>query len=343
MQLIDLIFMYCRQCGKEVAQDAKFCPFCGYNMNSVPVPPATAQPAQPGMPAVPTPPVSQYHVTQIGKRFLHLILDWIFSLITFVLVVFIISAVAPHFFGSGLYYFLSFFYIIIYYLVFESIWQRTPAKWLTKTKVVMNDGSKPDFMHILGRTFSRIIPFESLSFLFSPVGWHDRFSGTLVVPDSYGPAEIAQIDKSNQRSTARTVIIVIVIGVVVIAVLGLLASIVLLSLNSARAKARDAQRLADTRVVSTGLELYYNDKGSYPDSLAKLQPKYIKLPSAPTPPDGTCSAAQNEYAYASVGAGDYKFTFCLGGETGGYSAGPHTLGPKGIDPAASGAGAPGGH
>src|SRR6185436_11800380 len=53
---------------------------------------------------------------------------------------------------------------------------------------------------------------------------------------------------------------------VVIAIIGILAAVVLVSLNSARAKSRDARRLADVRQVMTALELYYNDNGGYPAS-----------------------------------------------------------------------------
>ena len=51
---------------------------------------------------------------------------------------------------------------------------------------------------------------------------------------------------------------------VVISIIGLLSSIVLTSVNSARARARDARRLADTRQIQNALALYYDDHGSYP-------------------------------------------------------------------------------
>lgn len=51
---------------------------------------------------------------------------------------------------------------------------------------------------------------------------------------------------------------------VVISIIGLLASIVLVSLNSARAKARDVKRLSELRQVQTALELYFSDHDSYP-------------------------------------------------------------------------------
>ena len=51
---------------------------------------------------------------------------------------------------------------------------------------------------------------------------------------------------------------------VVIAVIGILAAVVLASLNDARAKARDAKRLADVKQFQNALELYRNDTGAYP-------------------------------------------------------------------------------
>src|SRR3954468_14399687 len=57
---------------------------------------------------------------------------------------------------------------------------------------------------------------------------------------------------------------------VVIAIIGLLASVVLLALNSARAKSRDAKRVADIRQMQSGLELFFNDCSSYPIEAAAV-------------------------------------------------------------------------
>ena len=43
---------------------------------------------------------------------------------------------------------------------------------------------------------------------------------------------------------------------VVIAIIGILASVVLASLNSARKKSRDARRVADIKQIQLALELY---------------------------------------------------------------------------------------
>ena len=51
---------------------------------------------------------------------------------------------------------------------------------------------------------------------------------------------------------------------VVIAIIGILAAIVLVSLNTARSKARDTRRAADLNQVQLALEMYYDSNGSYP-------------------------------------------------------------------------------
>lgn len=128
---------------------------------------------------------------------------------------------------------------------------------------------------------------------------------------------------------------------VVIAIIGILAAVVLVSLNSARQKARDARRLADIRQVMTSLELFYNDNNRYPTATSGAPtgidggPAYntylTTFPTAPLPNDGTCTAAQNTYTYAQTGGGTgYTLTFCLGAATGGYAAGSHTAQPSGI-------------
>lgn len=51
---------------------------------------------------------------------------------------------------------------------------------------------------------------------------------------------------------------------VVISIIGLLASVVMASVNSARIKARDAKRKAEMREFTQGFEFYYDSYGSYP-------------------------------------------------------------------------------
>lgn len=51
---------------------------------------------------------------------------------------------------------------------------------------------------------------------------------------------------------------------VVIAIIGVLASVVLASVNTARAKSRDARRISDFKQIQLALELYYDTNNQYP-------------------------------------------------------------------------------
>ena len=53
---------------------------------------------------------------------------------------------------------------------------------------------------------------------------------------------------------------------VVIAIIGLLATIVLFSIDTIKSKSRDARRVADIKVIQEGLSMYYNNNFLYPNS-----------------------------------------------------------------------------
>ncbi|MCE9643948.1 prepilin-type N-terminal cleavage/methylation domain-containing protein [Candidatus Parcubacteria bacterium] len=96
---------------------------------------------------------------------------------------------------------------------------------------------------------------------------------------------------------------------VVIAIIGLLSSVVLASLNSARSKARDARRVADIQQLRTALELYYDSNRTYPVVSAAAVGSNLDalktgafIPAIPTDPTGTVS-----YWYAGSAT-----TYCLG-------------------------------
>lgn len=71
---------------------------------------------------------------------------------------------------------------------------------------------------------------------------------------------------------------------VVIAIIGILSSVVLASLNSAREKSRDAKRVSDIKQLQLALELYFDTNGEYPALLTDLSPTFI--PSDPVDPLG---------------------------------------------------------
>lgn len=53
---------------------------------------------------------------------------------------------------------------------------------------------------------------------------------------------------------------------VIISVVSFISSIVLVSLNNARIKARDVRRVSDIKQITKALEFFYNDNGHYPNT-----------------------------------------------------------------------------
>ncbi len=103
---------------------------------------------------------------------------------------------------------------------------------------------------------------------------------------------------------------------VVIAIIGLLASIVLVSLNSARAKARDTKRIADLKQIRIALEMYYDTNNNYPVAttavnsssgsatwISGLSPSYITS----VPADPTNSGTGSYYYYYKTTAGGASY------------------------------------
>jgi uncharacterized RDD family membrane protein YckC len=79
-------------------------------------------------------------------------------------------------------YLILYIIMFLYYLIFEAATGKTLGKMVTKTRVVSKDGTKPNFLKILIRSASRIIPFDAFSYLFgSELGMHDLFSSTKLI------------------------------------------------------------------------------------------------------------------------------------------------------------------
>ena len=133
-------------------------------------------------------------------------------------------------------------------------------------------------------------------------------------------------DASNQK--AFTLIELLV----VISIIGLLASVILVSLNSARGKSRDTARKQTLRQIQKALELYYDANSSYPSTgflwyssepgdanpngpsnngvwIPGIAPSYVAtLPRDPLGGNSTisvCGAWKRSYHYISNGT-NYK-------------------------------------
>jgi uncharacterized RDD family membrane protein YckC len=171
--------MNCNRCGKEIQINfgPETEPLCAACSESAP---ADAQ-------TVPEePPIDDCLASQ-NKRLVNLLLDFV-GLYLFSILVGSIVAVAGwgNIFQNKTVtlndYLISFAIVVTYYLFFETLFAKTPAKFITHTAVVTEDGYRPGFGDILSRTMYRFFPFDIFSFFSeTPVGWHDRFSRTRVV------------------------------------------------------------------------------------------------------------------------------------------------------------------
>lgn len=82
---------------------------------------------------------------------------------------------------------------------------------------------------------------------------------------------------------------------VVIAIIVILATIVIVSLNSARMKARDARRVADLDTIRTALEMYMDDYGSYPPGPNSSTWTWLQTNCGTSVACSTFSSAINSY------------------------------------------------
>lgn len=81
---------------------------------------------------------------------------------------------------------IQYFMFVVYYIVAEHFFHTTFGKTITNTTVINIRGGYPSITSTLSRSFCRLIPFDSFSFLFKKQGgWHDQFSGTGVVKEKY--------------------------------------------------------------------------------------------------------------------------------------------------------------
>jgi general secretion pathway protein G len=80
---------------------------------------------------------------------------------------------------------------------------------------------------------------------------------------------------------------------VVIAIIGILSSVVVTSLNSARVKTRDAKRLSDIKQIQLALEMYQDANSHYPTDITStsLSPYLSLIPTDPS------TGAAYKYAY----------------------------------------------
>ena len=98
---------------------------------------------------------------------------------------------------------------------------------------------------------------------------------------------------------------------VVIAIIGVLASVVLASLNTARTKSRDARRIADIKQIQLALELYFDSGSAYPANGSLYTDDVLKPTYIPTVPIDPLGGATPNYKYCLITDTSYHLAATL--------------------------------
>lgn len=165
--------MKCTNCSKEITKDSKFCNYCGR-------PIVASFETGNGMERAIVP-------ASTNVRFVNYLLDLIFvtiiTTITVAITITILNSVHIAQNNKPLPYVLSFGIFFLYYFILEACTGKTIAKYITRTRVITEQGGKPSFAKAFIRSLCRFIPFDNFSFIVSsnPIGWHDSIAGTFVV------------------------------------------------------------------------------------------------------------------------------------------------------------------
>ena len=160
--------------------------------------------------------------------------------------------------------------------------------------------------------------------------------------------------KTNQRGFTLIELLV------VIAIIGLLSTLAVVALGTARSKARDAKRIADVKSVQNALEMYFSDQNAYPtttdpavivlggaasDTLSLtngfsgtasgtsymgIVPRDPGMSSTETACTSLTTSGSCDYGYDGTTAGTYIIYFWLENNTGGLSTGLRTATPDGM-------------
>ncbi|MDO8509648.1 MAG: prepilin-type N-terminal cleavage/methylation domain-containing protein [bacterium] len=127
---------------------------------------------------------------------------------------------------------------------------------------------------------------------------------------------------------------------IVVAIIGLLSTLAVVALGSARVKARDSKRLADLKQLQTALELYYTDNTSYPTGpgINLGSTNYVCLNSTGFAATGCANPYMGavpkdpnntDYYVYTAASSSYSVTTALEGSVGSLS-GTVTLSPAGL-------------
>jgi len=117
----------------------------------------------------------------IGTRVLNFIIDTLLiALASYGLYKWYSFYVYYYYYHPYQYYLFFYATLFVYYLLFELLFSRTPAKWITMTKVRDKQGNKPTWYAIIIRSLLRLTLIDPFFIPFFARPLHDQVSNTRV-------------------------------------------------------------------------------------------------------------------------------------------------------------------
>lgn len=154
------------------------------------------------------------------------------------------------------------------------------------------------------------------------------------------------------REAQGWVVIGITAVITAVVVFGILSTIAVVALNSAREKSRDSRRVADIKQIQVALELYFADQAQYPVKGSQKKPFIIDKASSPLSLSSAGFVTRGSLKEGSIlymgeipinpspggifyeyigGGNTYSIKFSLVGSVGDIESGMHVAGPDGIE------------
>ena len=163
----ELVMPYCRKCGTELPEEAKFCPVCGTPVTTEETPAAPTMPTAPATPSAP-PVAAGLELAYWGERFV----AWIIDAAIIIVIELILGFFVPLNWWSGWPFWIPFFNLngvlfFLYWMFMDGSYGQSFGKMVMRLKVKRLDGSQIGLgaaaVESVGKAF--LLPIDVL------IGW----------------------------------------------------------------------------------------------------------------------------------------------------------------------------
>lgn len=201
-----------------------------------------------------------------------------------------------------------------YFIFMTYKYEATLGKKIIGIKVLSDKSEKLTVWQVILReTVGKIASIIILGIGYIMAGFTERKQA---LHDKIASTTVVYKDPNKKISIWVYIVVAILYVLVIVSILGILASVVLVSLNTAREKARDAKRVADMQIVRLSLDRYFDVNDKYPTQtmagdLSGVASDLGKLPCDPSISLEKCGFNGSGYVYYSLDGSNYHIGAAL--------------------------------